>query len=360
MSRISGISRVAVAVSALALAASACGKTSTEANTPEDNGGDKGASTSYKGKGIGLAYDIGGQGDQSFNDAAYSGYEKARAEFKIGGVDVEPSDGESDADKVQRLTSLAKQGYNPVIGVGFVYAKAVGEVSKKFPNTTFGIIDDSTVKEKNVADLVFSEEQGSYLAGVAAAKATKTKTVGFIGGVETPLIKKFEAGFVQGVQDTDKSVKIKRQYLTQPPNFDGFSKPDLGKEAAKGMLDADADVIYHAAGLAGQGAIEAAADAKKWAIGVDSDQYNQKALDKQKAYILTSMTKDVGGAVYALTKSVVEGKPLSGEQRFDLKAGGVGLSDSNPAYKEMTDVVAAVDKAKKAIEDGTITVKSTP
>ncbi|NGO77326.1 BMP family ABC transporter substrate-binding protein [Streptomyces sp. YC504] len=359
--RISRLSRVAVAVSALALAASACGKTSTESNTPEETkGGDKGGSSSYKGKGIGLAYDIGGQGDQSFNDAAYAGYEKAKAEFKIGGVDVEPSDGESDADKVQRLTALAKQGYNPVIGVGFVYAKAVGEVSKKFPKTTFAVIDDTTVKEPNVAGLAFSEEQGSYLAGVAAAKATKTKTVGFIGGVEIPLIKKFEAGFVQGVQDTDKSVKVKTQYLTQPPNFDGFSKPDLGREAAKGQLDAGADVIYHAAGLAGQGSIEAVAAEKKWAIGVDSDQYNQKALDKYKAYILTSMTKDVGGAVYSLTKSVIEGKPLSGEQRFDLKAGGVGLSDSNPAFKEMTDVVDAVAKAKKAIEDGTITVKSTP
>ncbi len=351
---------MAVAVSALALAASACGKTSTEANTDDDKGSDKSSSGTYKGKGIGLAYDIGGQGDQSFNDAAHAGYEKAMKEFKIGGTDVEPSDGESDADKVQRLTALAKQGYNPVIGVGFVYAKAVGEVSKKFPNTTFGMIDDNTIKEPNVASLVFSEEQGSYLAGVAAAKATKTKTVGFIGGVEIPLIKKFEAGFIQGVQDTDKSIKVKSQYLTQPPNFDGFSKPDLGREAAKGQLDEGADVIYHAAGLAGQGSIEAVAAEKKWAIGVDSDQYLQEPLAKHKAYILTSMTKDVGGAVYALTKSVIEGKPLTGEQRFDLKAGGVGLSDSNPAYKGMADLVAAVDKARKGIEDGTITVKTTP
>ncbi len=351
---------MAVAVSALALAASACGKTSTESDTPTDKGSDKTASSDYKGKGIGLAYDIGGRGDQSFNDAAYTGFAKAQKEFGIDGIDVEPSDGESDADKIQRLTSLAKQGYNPVIGVGFAYAPAVKDVAAKFPDITFGIVDDGTVEAKNVADLIFSEEQGSYLAGVAAAKATESKTVGFVGGVETPLIKKFQAGFEQGVKDTDPSVKVLSQYLTQPPNFDGFSKPDLGKAAANGMLDRKADVIYHAAGLAGQGAIEATAAKKKWAIGVDSDQYNQKALAEYKDYILTSMTKDVGGAVYSLAKSVVEGEPLSGVQRFDLKAEGVGLSDSNPAYKEMTEVVEAVEKARKAIEDGTITVKDTP
>ncbi|MEV0091983.1 BMP family ABC transporter substrate-binding protein [Streptomyces sp. NPDC050738] len=360
MRRISRLSGVAVAVAAMALAASACGKTSTDSSSSKPSSGSTGASTGYKGKGIGLAYDIGGKGDQSFNDAAYAGFEKAEKDFKVGGLDVEPSTGETAADKIQRLTTLVQQGYNPVIGVGFVYADAVKAVAAKNPNVTFGIIDDSTIKLNNVADLVFSEEQGSYLAGVAAAKSTKTKTVGFIGGVETPLIKKFEAGFVQGVNDTDKSVKVLKQYLTQPPNFDGFSKPDLGKAAAQGQLDKKADVVYHAAGLAGQGAIEATAARKAWAIGVDSDQYNQKALASSKDYILTSMTKDVGGAVYSLVKSVVEGKPLSGEQRFDLKSGGVGLAASNPKYTAMADVVAAVDKAKAAIIAGTITVKATP
>ncbi|NEC93405.1 BMP family ABC transporter substrate-binding protein, partial [Streptomyces sp. SID12501] len=139
--------------------------------------------------------------------------------------------------------------------------------------------------------IVFNEEQGSYLAGVAAAKVTKTKTVGFIGGVETPLIKKFEAGYIQGVKDTDPSVNVLPQYLTQPPNFDGFSKPDLGKAAAQGQLDKKADVIYSAAGLAGSGAIEATAAKGKWAIGVDSDQYNQAGLAKYKDSILTSVTK---------------------------------------------------------------------
>ncbi|MFD1830514.1 BMP family protein [Streptomyces desertarenae] len=350
MRRVSKLAAAVGTAAALAVSATACGSTSTESPS--------GSSESSKGKGIALAYDVGGRGDQSFNDAAYAGFEKAKKDFGLGGEDVEPSDGESDADKVQRLTDLARQGYNPVIGVGFAYAKPIEEVAEKFPKTTFGLIDDNTVQAENVANLVFNEEQGSYLAGVAAAKATKTKVVGFVGGVEVPLIKKFEAGFVQGVKDTDKSIEVKTQYLTQPPNMDGFSKPDLGKEAARGQLDAKADVVYHAAGLAGQGVIEAVAAQDKWVIGVDSDQYAQKTLAKYKERILTSMTKDVSGAVYDLVKSVQDGKPLSGETRFDLESGGVGLSDSNPAFTGMTELQEAVKKAKEDIVSGEIEVET--
>ncbi|MTE20709.1 BMP family ABC transporter substrate-binding protein [Streptomyces sp. TRM43335] len=348
MRRVSKLAAAVGTAAALAFSATACGGTSTESSSD--------SSDSAKDKGIALAYDVGGRGDQSFNDAAYAGFEKAKKDFGIGGEDVEPSDGESDADKVQRLTDLARQGYNPVIGVGFAYAKPIEEVAEKFPKTTFGLIDDNTVQAENVANLVFNEEQGSYLAGVAAAKATESKVVGFVGGVEVPLIKKFEAGFVQGVKDTDDSIEVKTQYLTQPPNMDGFSKPDLGKEAARGQLDAKADVIYHAAGLAGQGVIEAVASRDKWVIGVDSDQYEQKTLAQYKDHILTSMTKDVSGAVYDLVKSVQDGKPLSGENRFDLESGGVGLSDSNPAFTEMTELQEAVKKAKEGIIDGEIEV----
>ncbi|MCX4729973.1 BMP family protein [Streptomyces sp. NBC_01363] len=349
MRRITRIATVGLASAALALSATACGgKSSSDAGSDS-----KGAKTA-------LAYDIGGRGDQSFNDAAYAGLAKAEKELGFKGTEAEPSDGESDADKVQRLTTLARAGNNPVIGVGFAYAPAIKKVAPKFPKITFGIIDDASVTDKNITNLVFNEEQGSYLAGVAAAKVTKTKTVGFIGGVETPLIKKFQAGFEQGVKDTDPSVKVLSQYLTQPPNFDGFSKPDLGKAAAQGQLDKKADVVYAAAGLAGSGSIEATAKAGKWAIGVDSDQYSQKGLAAYKAQILTSVTKDVSGSVFNLIKSVKDGKPQTGEIRYGLDKDGVGLADSNPAFTKMTEVIAAVDKAKKAIVDGTVTVKTTP
>ncbi|MEV7319044.1 BMP family ABC transporter substrate-binding protein [Streptomyces sp. NPDC093970] len=344
-------------VTVIALAAVGCGKSSQDTGS-DGAGSGSGASGKYNGKGIGLAYDIGGKGDQSFNDAAYAGFQKAEKEFGIGGRDIEPQDGESDADKVQRLDTLAKAGYNPIIGVGYSYAPAVKEVAAKYPKITFGIIDDNEVTAKNVVDMVFAAEQSSYLAGVAAASATKKDHIGFIGGVDVPLIHTFEAGFDQGAKSVNPKIKIESQYLTQTAQEGGFSSPDKGKAAAQGQIDAGADVIYHAAGLSGQGVIEAAAGAKIWAVGVDSDQYSQSALAKYKDYILGSALKNVGGAVYDLVKSVHDGKPESGVVNGTLKTGGVGFADTNPKYKALTKVVAAVEKAKQDIIDGKVTVNT--
>ena len=346
MRRVSRIAVASVATATLAVTASACGSSSSES-----------AGSGDKSKGVALAYDVGGKGDQSFNDAATSGMEKAAKDFSTGSKAIEPQDGESDADKVQRLEQLAKEGYNPVIGVGFAYAPAVKEAAQKYPKVTFGIVDDNTIKADNVADLVFHEEQSSYLAGVTAAKTTKSNVVGFIGGVDVPLIHKFEAGFEQGVKDTNPKVKVKSQYLTETAAEGGFSSPDKGQSAAEGQIDAGADVVYHAAGLSGQGVIKAAAAHKVWAIGVDSDQYNQSALAKYKKYILTSALKNVQGAVYDLAKSVIKDKkPQKGEIRGSLENGGVGLADSNPVFKNDKDLQAALDKAEKGIKDGSIKV----
>ncbi|MBA4861293.1 BMP family ABC transporter substrate-binding protein [Streptomyces sp. PSKA54] len=346
--RISKLTRAAVGIASLALAATACGSTSDQADTSDSKDSNKG---------LAIAYDIGGKGDQSFNDAAYAGLEKAKAEFGYETADKEPTEGETDADKEQRLAALAKQGYNPVIGVGYAYGTAMEKVAKKYPDTTFGIVD-SVVEGDNVASLVFAEQEASYLAGVTAAKATKTNTVGFVGGVDIPLIHKFEAGFKQGVEDTNSKVKVLSQYLTQTAEEGGFSSPDKGKAAAEGQIEKKADVVYQAAGLSGQGVIEAAAAAKVWAIGVDSDQYNQEALAKFKDYILTSALKDVGGAVYALAESVEAGQALNGVQTFDLKVDGVGLAESNPKFKEIDGLADAVAKAKAGIIDGSIKVKT--
>ncbi|WP_435217890.1 BMP family lipoprotein [Streptomyces sp. bgisy034] len=349
MRRISRITVAGAATASLALALSACGGTSTEASSSDSKGGDKG---------LAIAYDVGGKGDQSFNDAAFAGLEQAKKEFGYKTADVEPTDGETDADKEQRLVSLAKQGYNPVIGVGYAYAAAVKGAAEKFPDTTFGIVDDSTVESKNVADLVFSEEQASYLAGVAAAKSTKTNTVGFVGGVDIPLIHKFQAGFEQGVKDTNPQAKVLTQYLTQTAEEGGFSSPDKGKSAAEGQIEKKADVVYAAAGLSGQGVIEAAAANKVWAIGVDSDQYTQEALAKYKDSILTSAMKDVAKAVYNLAKSVEDGKPETGIVRGDLKSGEVSLSNSNPKFADDTKVQEAIKTAKEKIISGEIKVKT--
>ncbi|MBZ3907582.1 MULTISPECIES: BMP family lipoprotein [Streptomyces] len=349
MRRVSRLAVAGAATASLALALSACGGTSSEASSSTDSKGDLG---------LAIAYDVGGKGDQSFNDAAYAGLEQAKKEFGYKTQDIEPTEGETDADKEQRLVSLAKQGYNPVVGVGYAYATAVKAAAEQYPDTTFGIVDDSTVQLDNVADLVFSEEQASYLAGVAAAKATKTKTVGFVGGVDIPLIHKFQAGFEQGVKDTDPKAKVLTQYLTQTAEEGGFSSPDKGKTAAEGQIEKKADVVYAAAGLSGQGVIEAAAANKIWAIGVDSDQYRQEALAKYKDSILTSATKDVAKAVYNLAKSVEDGKPVTGIVRGDLKSGEVGLADSNPKFKSDTELQEAITTAKEKIISGEIKVKT--
>ncbi|MFF5495036.1 BMP family protein [Streptomyces aquilus] len=347
MRRVSRITVAGVATAALALTASACGSSSSESSNSDS-----------KNLGLALAYDVGGKGDQSFNDAATAGMEKADKEFGYKSTAVEPQDGESEADKVQRLETLAKQGYNPVIGVGFAYAPAVKEAAAKYPKTTFGVVDDEQIKADNVADLVFSEEQASYLAGVAAAKTTKTNVVGFIGGVDVPLIHKFEAGFKQGVADTKKGVTVKSQYLTETAAEGGFSSPDKGEAAAEGQIDDKADVVYAAAGLSGQGVIKAANAHKIWAIGVDSDQYKQDALKAYKASILTSAMKNVEGAVFDLAKSVKDGKPETGVIRGSLSNGGVSLSNSNPVFADNKDTQAAIEKAVAGIKDGSIKVKT--
>ena len=208
------------------------------------------------------------------------------------------------------------------------------------------------MKADNVANLVFAEEQGSFLVGAAAALKTKTDHVGFIGGVEVPLIQKFEAGFVAGAEAVNPDIKIDVKYLTQAPDFSGFGDPAKGKVAAEGMFDAGADVVYHAAGGSGGGVFEAAKAAGALAIGVDSDQY-LTAAPEVKDVILTSMLKRVDVAVYTTIKAAVEGSPLTGVQTFDLKVDGVGYSDSNPAVADFT---AKTEELKAEIIAGTITV----
>jgi basic membrane protein A len=241
------------------------------------------------------------------------------------------------------------------VAVGFSYATSVDKVAAKYPKVSFGLID-SVATAKNVDSITFTEEQGSYLAGVAAALKTKKNHVGFIGGVDTPLIKKFAAGYVQGVKDTKSSVKVDVQYLTHGSDLSGFASPDKGKEAASGQLDNGADVIYTAAGSSGNGAIEAVSGVKgAWAIGVDSDQYNIPGLSKYKNSILTSMVKNVDVGVYDFVKSVHDKKPLTGNQIYSLAKGGVGLATSGGF---IDDIQPQLDAAKKKIVDGTVKVKT--
>ncbi|AUG77645.1 ABC transporter substrate-binding protein [Kitasatospora sp. MMS16-BH015] len=322
----------------------ACGAKSTDSTSSSSASAGAGSS-SLK---VGMAYDIGGRGDQSFNDSAARGLDKAKGE----GVQVneaEAKTGEAEADKESRLSSLVQAGYNPVIAVGFVYQTAVEKVAKDNPNVKFAIIDSaSTTQPSNVTSLTFSEQEGSYLAGVAAALKTQKKHVGFIGGVQSELIKKFEAGYKAGVKSVDPSIAVETTYLTTPPDFSGFNDPGKGKEAAQGQLDKGADVIYSAAGSSGSGAIEAVANNsafKAWAIGVDSDQASQPALKKYAGSILTSMVKNVDTAVYKYINAAKSGTPLTGVVNFDLKADGVSLSTTGDHINDIqTQLKAAADK----------------
>jgi basic membrane protein A len=236
--------------------------------------------------------------------------------------------------------------------VGFAYSGAVDKVAKAFPDVNFAIIDDAASALPNLANLVFAENQGSYLVGAIAAQASKTGNIGFIGGVNVPLIQKFQAGYEAGAKAVNPKIKIQAKYLTEPPDFSGFGDPAKGKVAAEGMFQNGADVVYHAAGGSGGGVFDAAKAAKGWAIGVDSDQYLTASADV-KDVILTSMLKRVDVAVYDYIGSVVNGAPLVGVQTFDLAKDGVGYSTSNPAvdpYKAKTDELAA------GIIDGSIVV----
>ncbi|MDH6124165.1 BMP family ABC transporter substrate-binding protein [Kitasatospora sp. GP82] len=329
----------------------ACGAKSTDTSASSGSSGGSGLK-------VGMAYDIGGRGDQSFNDSAAKGLDNAKAQLGVSVTEAEAKTGEAEADKETRLKTLVSNGYNPVIAVGFVYQSAVEKVAKDNPNVKFAIIDSaSATQPSNVTSLTFSEQEGSYLAGVAAALKTQKKHVGFIGGVQSELIKKFEAGYKAGVASVDPSIKVETTYLTTPPDFSGFNDPGKGKEAAQGQLDKDADVIYTAAGSSGAGAIEAVSQAGKWAIGVDADQAQQPALSKYKDHILTSMVKNVNVAVFEYIKAAKDGNPFTGVKNFDLKSNGVSLATSGG---HIDDIKGKLDDATKAITTGATKVPTAP
>ncbi|MFD8706373.1 BMP family protein [Kitasatospora sp. NPDC059648] len=328
----------------------ACGAKSTDTNASSGSSSD-----ALK---VGMAYDIGGRGDQSFNDSAARGLDKAKADLGVNVTEAEAKTGEAEADKETRLKNLVDGGYKTIVAVGFVYQQAVNKVAKDNPNVKFAIIDSNDKDQPaNVTSLLFAEQEGSYLAGVAAANKSKAHHIGFIGGVQSELIKKFEAGYKAGAKSVDPNIQIETTYLTTPPDFSGFNSPDKGKEAAQGQLDKGADVIYSAAGSSGNGAIEAVANAGKLAIGVDSDQASQPALAKFKNSILTSMVKNVDTAVYSYIDSVKKGAPFTGIKLFDLKANGVSLATTGGKIDDIQDKLKA---ASDAITSGATTIPTAP
>ena len=348
------LTKAAAVASVLALVFAGCAK---------KDSGDKDSDTASKDncvkadpdKKVGMAFDVGGRGDQSCNDSAAKGLDKAACELGLTIKTAEAQDGEPESAREGRLQQLVDAGYNPVIAVGFAYSASVGKVAKANPKVNFAIVDDG-VEGKNIANLLFAEEQGSFLVGAAAALKSESGNIGFVGGVETPLIQKFEAGYIAGAKAVNPDIKVQSRYLTQPPDFSGFGDPAKGKTAAEGMFDKGADVVYHAAGGSGGGVFEAAKAAGKKAIGVDSDQA-LTADAAVKDVILTSMLKNIDVAVFNYLSEAEGGTVPHGPTIYDLKVDGVGYSTTGG---QVDDIKQKLDDFKKQIVDGTIKVPTTP
>jgi basic membrane protein A len=349
--------KVAAVVAAAALGLAACGS-STDTAPGSGSGSTAGSTAGGGGAGlkVGMAYDVGGRGDQSFNDAAAAGLDKAKSELGVEGKEAAAVNGEAESARKERLQQLIDAGYTNVIAVGFAYAKSVGEAAKANPDVKFAIIDDASPDSagSNVEQITFAEEQGSFLVGAAAALKTKTNRIGFVGGVQTDLIKKFEVGYEAGAKAVKPDIKIDVKYLTQPPDFSGFASVDKGKAAAEGMYQAGADIVYHAAGGSGGGVFTAAKAAGKLAIGVDSDQAKTAPADVRDV-IMTSMVKKVDVGVFDFIKAVQDGSFKGGNKVFDLKAGGVDYSTTGG---QVDDIKSKLDEYKQQIIDGSITVPS--
>jgi basic membrane protein A len=300
---------------------------------------------------VGMVFDVGGKGDKSFNDSAYRGMLHAASDFGIDYTEFEPG---QDADRETGLRKLAQAGYDVIIGVGFLFSDAIKKVAIDYPEVKFACVDyDVRPGEDlppNLAGLRFREEEGSFLVGILAAMYSETGRIGFVGGMDIPLIHKFEAGYISGAEYADPGVSVTVAYAGSSPQ--AFADPARGKELALLQYGRGVDVIYHASGSTGNGVIEAARESGRYAIGVDSNQ-NYMA----PGHVLTSMIKRVDNSVYMTIKAVIEGEFQGGVREFGLADDGVGYAvDEHNESMISDEMVAAVEEAKAAIVAGEIVV----
>ena len=291
-----------------------------------------------------IIFDLGGKFDKSFNEAAFGGAERWKAETGGTYKELEMQD---EAQREQALRRLAEAGANPVVMTGFAFGDVLNKVAPDFPNTKFAIVD-MVVDQPNVKSVVFNEHEGSYLVGMMAAQASKSGTVGFIGGMDIPLIRKFGCGYAQGVKAVNPDATVILNMTGTTPA--AWNDPVKGAELAKAQKAQGADVIYAAAGGTGVGVLQTAADEGILSIGVDS---NQNYLHPGK--VLTSMLKRVDNAVYEAFK---EGENLTpGINVMGLANDGVGYAmDENNAALVTPEMQAAVDAAAAKIKSGEIVV----
>ncbi|HEX8392342.1 MAG TPA: BMP family ABC transporter substrate-binding protein [Longimicrobium sp.] len=320
-----------------------------------------GADTGTEGDGlrVGIVFDVGGRGDKSFNDGAYLGAERAARELGAQIRFVEPGEG---SDREAGLRLLAAQGMDLVIGVGFIFTDDLSGLAAEYPNTRFAGVDFSLKTDDagnvvpppaNLAALKFREEQGSFLVGALAALTSKTKRVGFVGGMDIPLIHKFEAGYRAGVLHVCPECRVSVQYAGVTP--EAFRNPGRGKELALSQYNSGVDVIFHASGSTGLGVFEAARATGRLAIGVDADQYPEAP-----GYVLTSMVKGVDNAVYDIIKRAKDNQFHGGVFEFGLREGGVRYVYDENNRKLIPDPVRArLEQLRNEVIAGRIRVPST-
>jgi basic membrane protein A len=340
-------------LAALGLVVAACGGDdggSSSSEAPAASEAPSGGSCDLIG---GVAFDTGGRGDGTFNDSAGEGATRATSEL---GIEVKELEANVDEDRKANLELLVEGGAKVIVGVGFMFTDPMGEVAAANPDVSFGIVD-SVVEADNVSSLVFAEEQGSFLVGAAAALKSESGHIGFIGGQEIDLIKKFEAGYTAGAKYVNPDIVVDVQYLGPAGDNSAWGNVDGAKEIAAGWYAAGADIIYTAAGGSGAGTIQAAIEADAWAIGVDSDQYLTSGDAEAQKHILTSMLKRVDVAVCETIKAVAGGDTSGGFKVFDLSNDGVGYATSG-GYVD--DIAAQLDEIKAAIIAGEIEVPTAP
>lgn len=308
---------------------------------------------------IGLVTDTGGVDDKSFNQSAWEGLVKYAEENEFStekGECIDYLQSTSDSDYVPNLSTFADEGYDLIIAVGYLFEKAINEVSANYPDSKFLFID-SVSTSSNVMNAVFAAEDGSFLAGVAAglkAKENGSNTVGFMGGMEGELIGAFQAGFEQGVLAVNPDAKIIVDYA------DSFSDDSKGQVIAAKQYDAGATVIYQAAGNAGNGVIKEAKErGDVWVVGVDRDQYEDGKKDDGSSVILTSMLKRVDTATYSAAQSVLAGTFEAKTVVFDLASDGVGAEISE-GRNLSADIINAVKDYAEKIKNGEIEVNPVP
>ncbi len=293
-----------------------------------------------------VVFDMGGKFDKSFNESVHDG---AEAFTKATGIAVSEFEVVNATQREQALRNYARRGQDPIIAVGFGHATAVKAVAADFPALHF-VIMDAVVEAPNVQSIVFREEQGSYLAGMLAALRSGTGKIGFVGGMDVPLIRKFACGYVQGARAANPKVEVLQNMTGSTPA--AWADPVRGAELARSQIERGADVVFHAAGATGVGVLQAAADAGKYGIGVDS---NQNGLHPGR--VLTSMVKELDVATKTTLDAARAGTWHPGALVLGLPEGGVGLAfDSNNAQAVTADMRSRVDAARADIVAGRVTV----